>query len=388
MSSTLESPSAVSMIGSMPIRRAMPVARSIWPSRASTRWMSAATAAFGSTTLSSRSPACSTTSIRSRYIQWVSIPLMRTETDPPSPRQSTSRSPAITAARARSLSSGAGVLEVQEHAVGVARGRLGERVGAHAGNGEHAAPQPSRNSPPSIRRFSGTASACQARSPQRETPQSTNRRADGRGPASTGESSCAGPGPSRGGGPRGSRMATWPFPRRPIGTGPAAAPGAARAHGAGPPPDPRKRRLLRGAPGGQRGLLRGPSAGHRAGGERAGRAAHDRWARRHGIPITARSGGHSYAGYSTTTGVVLTWGTSTRCGSWARGLAQVGAGTPLVDLYATLAAKGLTVPGGSCPTVGVGAWPRAAAWGWPRDGTARPRTTSSRSRWSRPTAAS
>ena len=124
----------------------MPVARSIWPSSASTRWMSAATAAFGSTTLSSRSPAASTTSIRSRYIQWVSMALMRTDTAAPSPGQSDLLEPpddgapgALLVARRHR------VLEVQEHAVGIAGGRLGEQLGARPGDGEHAAPEPDRN---------------------------------------------------------------------------------------------------------------------------------------------------------------------------------------------------------------------------------------------------
>jgi len=78
------------------------------------------------------------------------------------------------------------------------------------------------------------------------------------------------------------------------------------------------------------------------------------WARRNRIPIVARSGGHSYAGYSTTTGVVVDLSNFSAVRVLGTGVAQVGAGARLIDLYSTLANRGLTVPGGSCPTVGVG----------------------------------
>ncbi len=79
-----------------------------------------------------------------------------------------------------------------------------------------------------------------------------------------------------------------------------------------------------------------------------------RWARRHSVRIVPRSGGHSYGGYSTTTGVVvdvsrLNWITLDR-----HGHAVIGAGARLIDVYAHLAQFGRTVPGGSCPTVGIG----------------------------------
>jgi len=75
--------------------------------------------------------------------------------------------------------------------------------------------------------------------------------------------------------------------------------------------------------------------------------------RRFGVAVTPRSGGHSYAGYSSGPGLVIDvtrMNTVTQVGS---GTARVGAGTRLVDLYAGLDAHGVTVPGGSCPTVGV-----------------------------------
>jgi FAD/FMN-containing dehydrogenase len=78
-----------------------------------------------------------------------------------------------------------------------------------------------------------------------------------------------------------------------------------------------------------------------------------RWSRKTGVAIVPRSGGHSYAGYSTGSGVVVDL-------SGLRGIhvqgrtAAVGAGARLIDVYAALAARGGTVPAGSCATVGIG----------------------------------
>jgi FAD/FMN-containing dehydrogenase len=74
--------------------------------------------------------------------------------------------------------------------------------------------------------------------------------------------------------------------------------------------------------------------------------------RRHGVKVAARSGGHSYAGWSSTTGLIVD---VTRMAgvSVSGGTAVVGAGTRLIDFYNGLAAYGRAVPGGSCPTVGI-----------------------------------
>jgi len=74
--------------------------------------------------------------------------------------------------------------------------------------------------------------------------------------------------------------------------------------------------------------------------------------RRHQIDPIPRCGGHSYGGYSTGSGVIVDVGPMNRV-SVDRGIATVGAGTRLADLYAALAARGVLVPGGSCPTVGI-----------------------------------
>jgi FAD/FMN-containing dehydrogenase len=79
------------------------------------------------------------------------------------------------------------------------------------------------------------------------------------------------------------------------------------------------------------------------------------WSRTTGVALAARSGGHSYGGYSTTTGVVVDL---TQFGgihyAQASGTVSVGAGVRVADLFTTLAADGVAVPTGSCGTVGIG----------------------------------
>ena len=74
--------------------------------------------------------------------------------------------------------------------------------------------------------------------------------------------------------------------------------------------------------------------------------------RKFGLPMSARSGGHSYAGCSSSTGLI--GGRGPMSGGGCRGTtATVGAGPRLIDFYTSLAARGRAVPGGSCPTVGI-----------------------------------
>ena len=77
------------------------------------------------------------------------------------------------------------------------------------------------------------------------------------------------------------------------------------------------------------------------------------FARHHRLAIVTRSGGHSFAGYSSTTGVVIDL-TPMSSVVVADGAAQVEAGTRLGELYQRLLAHGLTVPAGTCPSVGIG----------------------------------
>jgi len=76
------------------------------------------------------------------------------------------------------------------------------------------------------------------------------------------------------------------------------------------------------------------------------------FARAHGVRPIPRCGGHSYAGYSTGSGLVVdVTRMSTVKVKGSR--ASVGAGTRLIDLYNGLSRAGVLVPGGSCPTVGI-----------------------------------
>jgi FAD/FMN-containing dehydrogenase len=78
------------------------------------------------------------------------------------------------------------------------------------------------------------------------------------------------------------------------------------------------------------------------------------FARRYIVPVTARSGGHSYAGWSSTTGLIIdVTGMSSVSLDSSTGLAQAGSGALLIDLYGSLSARGVCVPGGSCPNVGI-----------------------------------
>jgi len=76
------------------------------------------------------------------------------------------------------------------------------------------------------------------------------------------------------------------------------------------------------------------------------------FARGHDLPFAARSGGHSYAGYSTSTGLVIDV-TSMAAVSTRAGSATIGAGARLIDVYSALNGAGVSIPAGSCPTVGI-----------------------------------
>ncbi|QHC26086.1 FAD-binding oxidoreductase [Streptomyces sp. GS7] len=78
------------------------------------------------------------------------------------------------------------------------------------------------------------------------------------------------------------------------------------------------------------------------------------FARRYNAPIAIRSGGHSYAGYSSGNGkLIIDVSSLAKVGAPSGGVTRIGAGAKLIDVYEGLAAHGVTVPGGSCPTVGI-----------------------------------
>ena len=94
-----------------------------------------------------------------------------------------------------------------------------------------------------------------------------------------------------------------------------------------------------------------------------------RWTTAHDMPVRARSGGHSYAGYSTLSGgLVLDLRKLTRSGRQAGRHGDHRRRRQLIDVYAGLAKAGADPPGGSCPSVGVSGSPSGVGSGW-RDGT-------------------
>jgi hypothetical protein len=78
-----------------------------------------------------------------------------------------------------------------------------------------------------------------------------------------------------------------------------------------------------------------------------------RWARKHHVHIVPRSGGHSYGGYSTTSGVIVDVSRLHAVSLAANGRAEAGAGAELMGVYTALANRGRMIPGGTCPTVGI-----------------------------------
>lgn len=87
------------------------------------------------------------------------------------------------------------------------------------------------------------------------------------------------------------------------------------------------------------------------------------FAQQNGVPVTARSGGHSYAGYSTNNGLVIdisrinavTAGSST---------VLVGAGANAVDVLGALTPYGIGLPAGLYPTVGIAGFVQGGGVGW------------------------
>ena len=78
-----------------------------------------------------------------------------------------------------------------------------------------------------------------------------------------------------------------------------------------------------------------------------------RFARRYGIETATRSGGHSSAGYSSTEGILIDL--APMCSVVVgNGVVEVGAGARLEKLNERLLEHDLTVPSGTCPSVGIG----------------------------------
>ncbi|MGX1270901.1 FAD-binding oxidoreductase [Streptomyces phaeoluteigriseus] len=77
------------------------------------------------------------------------------------------------------------------------------------------------------------------------------------------------------------------------------------------------------------------------------------YARAHGTKVAIRNGGHSYGGWSSGDGRLIVDVSRLNRVRASGTSAVVGAGAKLIDVYRALAAKGVTIPAGSCPTVGV-----------------------------------
>ncbi len=77
------------------------------------------------------------------------------------------------------------------------------------------------------------------------------------------------------------------------------------------------------------------------------------YARTNSIRVAIRNGGHSYAGWSSGNDRLVIDVSELNRIRTGNGTAVIGAGAKLIDVYRALAAKGVTIPAGSCPTVGV-----------------------------------
>jgi FAD/FMN-containing dehydrogenase len=73
---------------------------------------------------------------------------------------------------------------------------------------------------------------------------------------------------------------------------------------------------------------------------------------RSGLPTATRSGGHCFAGRSSSNGIVIDV-TPMRVVSVSGDVATIGAGALLRDVYDSLSEQDRTIPAGSCPSVGI-----------------------------------
>jgi FAD/FMN-containing dehydrogenase len=79
-----------------------------------------------------------------------------------------------------------------------------------------------------------------------------------------------------------------------------------------------------------------------------------RWADRFDVPLTVRAGGHAYNGASTSRHAVVVDVRALDGVRYAGGIATIGPGARNIDVYARLSRHHVTIPSGSCPTVGLG----------------------------------
>jgi FAD/FMN-containing dehydrogenase len=81
------------------------------------------------------------------------------------------------------------------------------------------------------------------------------------------------------------------------------------------------------------------------------------WSRRNDVHLIARSGGHSYAGYSTTRGLMIDL-TQINQAQYdpSTGIVTLGGGIRNTDVYTALHLANATITHGRCPTVGAAAF--------------------------------
>jgi FAD/FMN-containing dehydrogenase len=89
------------------------------------------------------------------------------------------------------------------------------------------------------------------------------------------------------------------------------------------------------------------------------------WARENGVPLVVRSGGHNYAGFSTSDGLVIdVKGMRSVSLDPATSTVMVAGGANNADVGEALAPHGVYFPGGRCPTVGVSGLTLGGGWGF------------------------
>lgn len=89
------------------------------------------------------------------------------------------------------------------------------------------------------------------------------------------------------------------------------------------------------------------------------------WARETGVPFAVRSGGHSYAGFSNSDGLVIdVKGMNAVTVDPADATVTVAGGANNADVGEALARYGVYFPGGRCPTVGVSGLTLGGGWGF------------------------
>jgi len=89
------------------------------------------------------------------------------------------------------------------------------------------------------------------------------------------------------------------------------------------------------------------------------------WARQNNRPFAIRSGGHNYAGFSTTTGLLIdVKPMNVVTPDWDKGTVVVGGGASNQDVANALRSRLLAVPSGRCPTVGTSGLVLGGGWGF------------------------